>query len=408
MREPPLILVVDDVPDNVEILQLRLESQGYEVVTAGDGEAALAIIRDRLPDLVLLDIQMPKLDGIETVKRLKADQGLPFIPVILVTARADAKDVVAGLEAGGDDYLTKPVDQAALMARVRAMLRIKALHDTVQEQAHRLEDQAGELALWNKELESRVEGQLGQIERMGALKRFLAPQLAELIIARGEDSVLQSHRCDIVVVFGDLRGYTAFAETAEPEELLDLLNAYHAAVGPIVTRSEGTLDHFSGDGIMVFFNDPLPCPDPAERAVCMAIEMREALLELQTEWKKRGRQIGFGIGIAQGYATLGQIGFAERVGYTAIGTVCNLAARLCAEAKDGQILVSQRIAAAAEGIAALEEIGDLRLQHDRDGKRLLALRQSLPLIDVEQADLADELGVDAARGAQQGFCRQVT
>ena len=362
MREPPLILVVDDVADNVEILQLRLESQGYEVVTAGDGEAALAIIRDKLPDLVLLDIMMPKLDGIATVKQVKADDTLPFTPVILVTARADAKDVIAGLEAGGDDYLTKPVDQAALMARVRAMLRIKALHDTVQEQARRLEDQAGELALWNKELESRVEGQLGQIERMGALKRFLAPQLAELIIARGEDSVLQSHRRDIVVVFGDLRGYTAFAETAEPEELLDLLNAYHAAVGPIVTRSEGTLDHFSGDGIMVFFNDPLPCPDAAERAVRMAVEMREALLELQTEWKKRGRQIGFGIGIAQGYATLGQIGFAERVGYTAIGTVCNLAARLCAEAKDGQILVSQRIAAAAEGIAALEEIGDLALK----------------------------------------------
>ena len=362
MREPPLVLVVDDVPDNVDILQMRLESQGYEVITAGDGEAALTIVRDKLPDLVLLDIMMPKLDGIATVKQLKADAALPFIPVILVTARADAKDVIAGLEAGGDDYLTKPVDQAALMARVRAMLRIKALQDTVQEQARRLADQAGELALWNQDLEGRVQAQLGQIERMGALKRFLAPQLAELIIARGEDSVLQTHRRDIVVVFGDLRGYTAFAETAEPEELLDLLNAYHAAVGPIVTRSEGTLDHFSGDGIMVFFNDPLPCPDPAERAVRMAIEMREALLELQAEWRKRGRAIGFGLGIAQGYATLGQIGFAERASYTAIGTVCNLAARLCAEAKDEQILVSQRIAAAAEGIAPLEEIGDVALK----------------------------------------------
>jgi adenylate cyclase len=362
VREPPLILVVDDVPDNVDILQMRLESQGYEVISAGDGEAALAIVRDKLPDLVLLDIMMPKLDGIATVKQLKADTALPFIPVILVTARADAKDVIAGLEAGGDDYLTKPVDQSALMARVRAMLRIKALQDTVQEQARRLADQAGELALWNQDLEARVQAQLGQIERMGALKRFLAPQLAELIIARGEESVLQTHRRDIVVVFGDLRGYTAFAETAEPEELLDLLNAYHAAVGPIVTRSEGTLDHFSGDGIMVFFNDPLPCPDPAERAVRMAIEMREALFELQAEWRRRGRAIGFGLGIAQGYATLGQIGFAERVGYTAIGTVCNLASRLCAEAKDGQILVSQRIAAAADGIAPLEEIGDVALK----------------------------------------------
>ena len=362
MREPPLILVVDDVPDNVEILQLRLESQGYEVIAAADGDAALAIVRDKLPDLVLLDIMMPKLDGIATVKQLKSDAALPFIPVILVTARADAKDVIAGLEAGGDDYLTKPVDQAALMARVRAMLRIKGLHDTVQEQARRLEDQAGELALWNKDLEARVQAQLGQIERMGALKRFLAPQLAELIIARGEESVLATHRRDIVVVFGDLRGYTAFAETAEPEELLDLLNAYHAAVGPIVTRAEGTLDHFSGDGIMVFFNDPMPCPDPAERALRMAVEMREALLELQVEWRRRGRAIGFGLGIAQGYATLGQIGFAERVGYTAIGTVCNLSARLCAAAKDGQILVSQRIAAAAEGIAGLEEIGDVALK----------------------------------------------
>jgi adenylate cyclase len=362
MREPPLILVVDDVPDNVEILQLRLESQGYEVIAAGDGEAALAIVRDKLPDLVLLDIMMPKLDGIATVKQLKSDAALPFIPVILVTARADAKDVIAGLEAGGDDYLTKPVDQAALMARVRAMLRIKGLHDTVQEQARRLEDQAGELALWNKDLEARVQAQLRQIERMGALKRFLAPQLAELIIARGEESVLATHRRDIVVVFGDLRGYTAFAETAEPEELLDLLNAYHAAVGLIVTRAEGTLDHFSGDGIMVFFNDPMPCPDPAERALRMAVEMREALLELQVEWRRRGRSIGFGLGIAQGYATLGQIGFAERVGYTAIGTVCNLSARLCAAAKDGQILVSQRVAAAAEGIAGLEEIGDVALK----------------------------------------------
>ena len=223
MREPPLILVVDDVLDNVDILQLRLESQGFEVITAADGEEALAVIRDKLPDLVLLDIQMPKLDGIETVKQLKADKALPFIPVIMVTARADAKDVVAGLEAGGDDYLTKPVDQAALVARARAMLRIKALHDTVQEQAHRLEDQAGELALWNKDLEARVEAQLGELQRMGMLKRFLAPQLAEMIVSQGEERILESHRRDIVVVFCDLRGFTAFSETAEPEEVMSVL-----------------------------------------------------------------------------------------------------------------------------------------------------------------------------------------
>src|SRR5271167_1745204 len=230
MRSPPLILVVDDVPDNVDIVQMRLESQGYEVVTAADGIEALDKIREVLPDLVLLDVMMPKLDGIETVKRLKADPSLPFIPVILVTAKADAKDVIGGLESGGDDYLTKPVDHAALSARVRAMLRIKALHDTVQDQAKRLEDQAAQLAMWNSTLEERVAAQLGEIERVGRLKRFLAPQLAEMIVSTGDEGILESHRRDIVVVFCDLRGYTSFAEIGEPEEVWTVLREFHAAV----------------------------------------------------------------------------------------------------------------------------------------------------------------------------------
>jgi class 3 adenylate cyclase len=355
MRDPPLILVVDDVADNVDILQMRLEAQGYAVVTAGDGLEALDKIRELLPDLVLLDVMMPRLDGIETVKRLKADPSLPFIPVILVTAKADAKDVIEGLESGGDDYLTKPVDHAALTARVRAMLRIKALHDTVQQQA-------GELASWNRTLEERVAAQLGELERIGRLKRFLAPQLAEMIVATGDEGILESHRRDIVVVFCDLRGYTAFAETGEPEEVWAVLREFHAALGPLVSRFEGTLDHFSGDGLMVYFNDPLPCPDPAERAVRMAVAMREAVGELMSGWRRRGFEIGFGIGVAQGYATLGRIGFEERVDYTAIGTVTNLAARLCAEAQDGQILLSKRVAAAVEGIVTLDEIGNLALK----------------------------------------------
>jgi adenylate cyclase len=362
MRDPPLILVVDDVPDNVDILQIRLESQGYEVVTAADGLDALEKIRALLPDLVLLDVMMPKLDGIETIKRFKADALLPFIPVILVTAKADASDVIAGLESGGDDYLTKPVDHAALSARVRAMLRIKALHDTVQDQAKRLEDQAAELAAWNRTLEERVAAQLGEIERVGRLKRFLAPQLAEMIVSRGDEGILELHRRDIVVVFCDLRGYTAFAETAEPEEVIAVLREYHAALGPLVSRFEGTLNQFSGDGLMVFFNDPLPCPDPAERAVRMAVEMRAAVGELRSGWRRHGRDLGFGVGIAQGYATLGRIGFDERIDYTAIGTVTNLASRLCAEAQDGQILVSKRVATAVEGGVTLEEIGNLALK----------------------------------------------
>jgi class 3 adenylate cyclase/CheY-like chemotaxis protein len=362
MREPPLILVVDDVPDNVEILEMRLESLGYQVATAGDGIAALEKIRALLPDLVLLDIMMPRLDGIETVKRLKTDPALPFIPVILVTAKADASDVVAGLDSGADDYLTKPVDLAALTARVRAMLRIKALHDTVQGQAQRLEAQAAELALWNQTLEARVAEQVSEIERIARLKRFLAPQLAETIIATGGEAILERHRRDIVVLFCDMRGFTAFAETAEPEDVMAVLGEYHAALGPLIHRYEGTLHRFTGDGLLVVFNDPVPCPDPALRAVRLAVEMREAVAALAREWLARGHEIGFGVGIAQGYATLGRIGFEGRSDYTAIGTVINLAARLCDMAESGQILVTRRIVAATESTARYETLGEIALK----------------------------------------------
>lgn len=362
MREPPLILVVDDVPDNVEILQLRLENRGYQVATAGDGIEALEKIRELLPDLVLLDIMMPKMDGIETVRRLKADPSLPFIPVILVTARADAKDVVAGLESGGDDYLTKPVDHAALLARVRAMLRIKALHDTVQTQAQRLAEQAAELASWNKTLEERVAAQLGEIERISRLRWFLAPQIAETIISSGGEAILESHRRDIVVLFCDMRGFTAFSETAEPEDVMAVLGEYHAALGPLIHRYEGTLDRFTGDGMLVLFNDPLPCPDPALRAVRLAVEMRDAVAALARSWAARGHEIGFGVGIAQGFATLGRIGFEGRSDYTAIGTVANLASRLCDEAQNGQILVTRRIAAAIDALGQFEALGELALK----------------------------------------------
>jgi class 3 adenylate cyclase len=355
MREPALILVVDDVADNVEILQMRLEAQGYAIATAADGVEALEKIRELLPDLVLLDIMMPKMDGIETLKRLKADPSLPFIPVILVTAKADASDVVAGLENGGDDYLTKPVDHAALSARVRSILRIKSLHDTVQQQK-------AELAEWNRTLEQRIAAQLGEIERVGRLKQFLAPQLAEMIVSTGDESILDLHRRDIVAVFCDLRGFTAFAETSEPEEVIAMLREYYAVLGPLVARFEGMLQAFTGDGLMVIFNDPMPCPDPADRGVRMAIAMRAAAGEMMSRWRRRGYELGFGVGIAQGYATLGRIGFDERMHYTSMGTVANLAARLCAEALDGQILVSRRVAAAVEHIVRLEEIGNLSLK----------------------------------------------
>src|SRR5215510_6329290 len=225
-----------------------------------------------------------------------------------------------------------------------------------------LRERTDEVAELNRGLEARVTEQVEELGRVGRLKRFLAPQLAELIVSQGDEKILESHRREIVVVFCDLRGYTAFTETAEPEEVLDFLREYHGALGPLVSEFEGTLDQFSGDGIMVFFNDPVPIPDPAERAVNMAVAMREAAGTLIADWRERGRDLGFGAGIAQGYATLGQIGFSERSGYTAIGTVCNVAARLCAEAKDGQILLSQRVNVALKGSVATEQLGALALK----------------------------------------------
>src|SRR5207248_4832035 len=219
-----------------------------------------------------------------------------------------------------------------------------------------------EIAGWNRELEARVAAQLAELERTGRLRRFLAPQLADLIVAQGDESILASHRREIVVAFCDIRGFTAFAERAEPEEVMALLRDYHAALGPIVARYEGTPDHYSGDGIMVFFNDPLPTLEPAKRAIEMAVAMREAAQQVLKVWHRHGHDIGFGVGIAQGYATLGQIGFAERMDYTAIGTVCNLAARLCGEAKDGQILISSRVAGAVEDSGRLEQVDEVSLK----------------------------------------------
>ncbi len=355
MRTPPRILVADDNPMNLDILQTRLAAHGYEVLTASDGEEALVLAREAQPDLLLLDIMMPKRDGLEVCRQLRADPTLPFVPIILVTAKGDSKDVVAGLEAGGDEYLTKPVDQGALVARVKSMLRIKELHDTVQ-------GLAAQLADWNRTLERRVQEHVGQLERLGRLKRFFSPQLAELIVAGGAEDPLRTHRRDVTVVFLDLRGFTAFAESADPEEVMRVLREYHAEMGALILAHEGTLERFAGDGMMVFFNDPVPVPDAAERAVRMAVAMRDRVAALTARWRKLGYELDFGVGIAQGYATIGAIGFEGRWDYGAIGTVTNLAARLCGEARPGQILVSRRVLAAVEELVETEPVGELGLK----------------------------------------------
>lgn len=363
MHDPPRILAVDDTPENLEILRMRLEANGYEVATAADGEEGLARARELTPDLILLDIMMPKLDGISVVRMLKHDQSLRSIPVILVTAKADTRDVVEGLDAGGDDYLTKPFEHRALLARVRSMLRQKALHDTVASQAKRLEDQAAQLSDWNRSLEQTVAEQVTELERMARLRRFLPEQVADLIVAASNgDALLQSHRREVTVVFCDLRGFTAFAETAEPEEVMTVLAEYHSCLGEQIVRHEGTLERFVGDGIVVVFNDPLPCADHSERAVSMAAAMRDAIDEHSERWRKRDYLLGFGIGIARGHATIGRIGFDQRSDYAVIGTVSNHAARLCEEAKSRQILVSQRVLGAVESLVESVLVGELTLK----------------------------------------------
>jgi class 3 adenylate cyclase len=348
MHSPPRILIVDDNETNRDILMARLGPQGYDLKQAADGEEALAAAKEHLPDLILLDIMMPKIDGIEVCKRIKNDATMPFTPIILCTAKADSKDVVAGLEAGADEYLTKPIDQLALVARVKAALRLKQLHDQVTDM--------------NRNLEQRVTDQLGEIERMSGLKRFLAPQIAELVLSSGGEKLLDSHRKDVTIVFCDLRGFTAFTETTEPEEAMNVLREYHAALGELIFRYEGTLDRYAGDGVMILFNAPIQFADHTRRAVKMAVEMRDTIGELTERWRNRGHSLGFGVGIALGYATLGQIGFEQRLEYAAIGSVTNLASRLCDEAKAGQIVVARRVYGMVENFVEARPIDDLHLK----------------------------------------------
>ena len=354
------ILVVDDVAKNVKLLADVLTLRGYRTSTAASGEEALARIAEDPPDLVLLDVMMPGLSGYDVCRAIRADPAHAMLPVVLVTALDPAQERVKGLESGADDFLSKPVNQAELMARVRSLLRIKSLYDEVQRHKAELQD-------WNHTLEQRVAEAVQQLERVGRLKRFFSPQLADAILAGGTDDPLKSHRREITVVFLDLRGFTAFTETAEPEEVMAVLAQYHAAMGRLVLAHEGTLERFSGDGMMIFFNDPQPVPDAPARAVRMALQMQHEVVELSGQWRRCGNDLHMGIGIAQGFATIGGIGFEGRIDYGAIGTVTNLASRLCGEAVGGEILMSQRVQSALQEEAqragwAIEAAGELVLK----------------------------------------------
>jgi adenylate cyclase len=352
---PQKILVVDDTPMNVKLLVDVLTVKGYELATATSGIEALKRIEEDCPDIVLLDVMMPGMNGYEVCQAIRADPKHAMLPVVMVTALDAKEERIKGLDAGADDFLSKPVNQPELLARVRSLLRIKTLYDQV-------ESQKAELANWNKSLEQRVADGVSELERLSRMKRFFSPQVADMITSGDAKDPLKSHRSEITVVFIDLRGYTAFTESAEPEDVMRVLREYHEAMGRLIMQHNGTVERFAGDAIMIFFNDPIPLENPAEHAVRMALDMHDQFASCAVGWKKRGFDLQIGIGIAQGYATIGAIGFEGRFDYGAIGAVSNLSARLCAEAKGGQTLVAQRVLGRVEELVEAEPVGELTLK----------------------------------------------
>lgn len=360
--DTPTILLVDDETETRELIAEHLSPVGYRIVMASSAEAALTLLDESTPDLIITDVHMTGMTGIDLCARLKADPRFQLAPVILLTGYGDLDTQVAGLSAGADDFFSKPIDFVILRTRVSSLLRVKSLLDTITNLYGTVQAQADALAEGNRTLEQRVRDQIMQLERLGRLKRFLSPHLAEMIIGTGADDPLRTHRSDVTVVFVDLRGFMAFAETSEPEEVMSVLQEYHAEMGRIVVAYEGTLERYTGDGMMILFNDPVPVPNPVERAIRMALDMRAREKALSAAWHRRGFQLNFGLGIAQGFATIGTIGFEGRWDYTAIGTVVNLAARLCGSAKPGQILVPQRLVWTVEDIVDAEHVADFNLK----------------------------------------------
>ena len=349
------VLVVDDTPHNVKLLADLLAVKGYGVMTAVNGEEALAKVAADPPDLILLDVMMPGLSGYDVCRKLRADPATILLPVVLVTSLDPQSERVKGIEAGADDFLPKPINQAELFARVRSLLRIKSLQDEVRRQAAALSE-------WNQKLEERVAAQVRELQVMGELKRFFSPAVADAILSSGANSILSPHRREICYVFVDLRGFTAFTDSAEPEEVESVLKAYHAAMGALIAEHGGTVDRFAGDGILIFFNDPLPVPDAARRSTAMALAMQACFRPLKAQWAKLGYELDLGIGIAQGFATLGAFGYEGRVDYTAIGTVVNLAQRLCNKASAGEVLIDRKVRAALDDAARVDTLTPLNLK----------------------------------------------
>lgn len=354
MMDGAKILVVDDVRENVRLLEAVLGARGYEVISANDGAEALALVARDPPDLVLLDVVMPGMDGYAVCEALRADEGTAVVPVIMITSSVGEEKTKA-IEAGADDFIPKPLNHHELLTRVRSLLRIKRYHDTIKAQG-------AELRELNRTLEERVRAQVDELERLRRLQRFLSPQVTGAIVSTGADSVLASHRRQVAMLFADLRGWTRFVDGVEPEELMLVLREFHDAVGRLVKRFDATVGFLQGDGVQLFFNDPIEIPDAPLRAVRLGCALREELAALRDRWHGRGHELDFGAGIALGYATCGEIGFEGRSDYAAIGGVTNLASRLADEATGGQILITQRLYAEVEDAVEVVPAGEFALK----------------------------------------------
>lgn len=347
------ILVVDDTPANVRLLEEMLVARNYGVLVATTGAEALDAVRRHRPDLVLLDVQLPDFDGFEVCRQLRADRTTATLPVVMVTASVGQERVKA-LQCGADDFLSKPFDQAELFARIASLVKIRSYQDRVQAQAE-------ELAVLNRTLQQRVEAQIAEMERLRELRRYVSEHVADAILSKAPES-LAFHRAEIAALFCDLRGFTSFAGASEPEETAVVMSQYHELVGKLVGEFDATVGHFAGDGVMLFFNDPVPCEEPAATAVRMGIAISDGMMTLSDQWRRRGHELGCGIGVAFGFATVGEMGFEGRRDYGAIGSVCNLASRLCDEARAGQILIGSRVYTEVEQLVDVERIPDLVLK----------------------------------------------
>ena len=349
------ILVVDDTPGNIKILTDVLNSAGYHVDSANNGTDGIARITSDPPDLVMLDVVMPGLSGYDVCRQLRAHPSTALLPVIMVTSLDPRRERVAGIEAGADDFLSRPFNPPELLARVRSLLRIKALQDRTTRQAE-------ELVEWNAKLESRVSEQVAQLQRLDRLKGFFAPQIAELIVSGGPNELLEPHRREVAVLFLDLRGFTAFTAKAPPDVVMRVLAEYHAMAGERIVARQGAIERFAGDGMMAFFNDPVPVDNAAAQAVAAALEIGEGFAALRGRWAGEGHALDLGMGLALGEATLGAIGFEGRQDYAAIGPVTNLAARLCERAKGGQLLVDGRTLERIRDVVKCSPSGEAQLK----------------------------------------------